>query len=204
VLAHAHDAVKHDWHQEERELIFPLEALMRGGIAECRGRNATEDQASRPTSVQDVEVMSAVVWIKRCHQRIQHSFEDAVADGEKECAPEKTFVSGCFSSGIARAVSARGSESDNGRKSVAKESDHDEFAIAEFIREQTADQNDQAEAGQSAAGNSSKFRAGEAELAAPVAENATANGEADTGGENGHEAGPKQATGVGSDSFSFC
>src|SRR5256885_725735 len=148
--------------------------------------------------------MSAVVRIKRCHQRIQNGFEHAVANGEKERAPEKAFVSGCFASGIARAISTCGGESDKGRKGVAKESDHEELAIAGVIGEQTADQNDKSEAGQSAAGNGAKFRAGEAELAAPVAENATANGEADTSGKDGHEACPKQATGVGSDSFSFC
>ena len=40
--------------------------------------------------------------------------------------------------------------------------------------------------------------------APPVVENAAANREADAGGENGHEAGPKKPTGVVCDAFSFC
>jgi hypothetical protein len=45
---------------------------------------------------------------------------------------------------------------------------------------------------------------GEAEFLAPVVEDSAADGEADAGGEDGHESGPEEPAGVWRDAFSFC
>ncbi len=134
--------------------------------------------------------MGAVIREEGGDQRIGHGFQRAVRIGENEHAPKEQIV------GIVRRARAEGDER---REDVADERQGDQFAVADLIHDDAADDDAEAEAGETRAADGAELRAGEAELLAPVIENAAANGEADAGGEDGHEAGPEQAFGVGRD-----
>ena len=72
----------------------------------------------------------------------------------------------------------------------------DELAVAEFINHDAADDDAKAESGEASASNVTELSTGEAELGRPVGEDASANTEADAGGEDGEEAGPEEPLSV--------
>ena len=94
-----------------------------------------------------------------------------------------------------------GRKGDDRGEDVQHKRGDDQFAVADLVRDDAADDDAEAEAGEAGAADVAELRRREAELAAPVGENAAANGEADAGGKNGHETGQEQAFGVGRDSF---
>lgn len=67
-----------------------------------------------------------------------------------------------------------------------------EFAITNLVGNDAADNDAEAETGQARAADLAELRAGEAVFGAPVSKDTAANGEADAGGKNGHETGPKE------------
>jgi hypothetical protein len=75
----------------------------------------------------------------------------------------------------------------------------DEFAVADLVANQTADDDAETESGEPSTADQADLRGGEAELACPVIEDAAADAEAHAGGEYGHEARPQQPLGVGCD-----
>src|SRR5688572_33113296 len=77
--------------------------------------------------------------------------------------------------------------------------DH-QFSVTNLVRDQGAEQNDNAEPGQAAARNLPEITLGEPELGSPVSKNTTANRESDSCGEDGHKARPQQPLGIGGDS----
>ena len=105
---------------------------------------------------------------------------------------------------------ARGrAERDEGRQHVEQERRNDQLAVADLVDDDAADDDAEAEAGEAGAADGAELRAGEAEVSAPVGQDAAADAEADAGGENGQEAGPEQALGVrrdgvGSESHCSC
>src|SRR4051794_6904150 len=74
-----------------------------------------------------------------------------------------------------------------------KERKYHEAAITDLIGEQCADQDDYAEARESAAGDAAEFRHCEAISGCPIAEDARPNGEADASREDREEAGQKKS-----------
>ena len=72
----------------------------------------------------------------------------------------------------------------------------DQLAVADLVHDHAADDDAEAEAGEARAADGAELGAGEAEFRRPVVEDAAANGEADAGGENGHEAGPEEPFGI--------
>ena len=73
---------------------------------------------------------------------------------------------------------------------MADQCQGDEFTIADFVHDETAEDNAETEAGESRATNGSELGSGEAIFFGPVVKNAATDGEADAGGEDGHESRP--------------
>jgi hypothetical protein len=63
--------------------------------------------------------------------------------------------------------------------------------------------NAEAEAGEPGAADQAGFETGKIEGLDPVIEDGPADTEADTGGENGHEAGPEESSGIGGNAVLF-
>ena len=147
--------------------------------------------------MEDVQVVRAVVRKERGDQRVRDSFEDAVSEGEDEHAAEEAVVGQGF--GRFTTVTRHSGERDDGREDVQQECGDDQFAVANLVADDAAEDDAEAEAGQPRATNHTKLGTGEAEFFAPVVKDTAADGKADTGGENRHEAGPQEAFGVGRD-----
>src|SRR5687767_896590 len=126
--------------------------------------------------------MSAVVREEGGHQRIGDGFQRPVGKREDEHAPEEHRIS------VARAGRAEG---DKGRKHVAKQRYKDQFAIADFIDDDPANHDAEAEAGETSAADGSELGAGETKFFGPVIKNAATEGETHAGREDGHKTGPK-------------
>ena len=81
--------------------------------------------------------------------------------------------------------------------STWKKRRHDQLAVADLVDDDAADDDAEAETCESSAADRPELRTGEAELGRPVGEDAAADAEADAGFEDGQEASPQQALGVG-------
>ena len=93
-------------------------------------------------------------------------------------------------------LSFRRGEGDEGGQDVEQERGDDQLAVADPVDDDAADDDAEAEAGETGAADGAELRAGEAEVSGPVGQDAAADAEADAGGQNGQEAGPEQALGV--------
>ena len=132
---------------------------------------------------------------QRRDQRVGDRFERAVGEREDERAEVQEQVGG-----VLRLSLGRGKR-DEGRQHVEQERGDDQLAVADLVDDDAADDDAEAEAGETGAADGAELRAGEAEVGGPVGQDAAADGEADAGGENGQEAGPQQALGVRRDGF---
>ncbi len=79
---------------------------------------------------------------------------------------------------------------------MQQEGRDDQLAVADLVDDHAADDDAEAEAGETGAADGAELRAGEAELRGPVGQDAAADGEADARREDGHEAGPQEPLGV--------
>ena len=137
--------------------------------------------------------MGAVLREEGGDEGVGDGFEGAVGQGEDESAPIEEIVGGFLRLAFARA------KGDKGGKDVERERGDDQFAITDLIRDDARDDDAEAKAGKAGAADGAELRAGEAEVSGPIREDAAANGEADAGGENGHETREEQAFGIGGD-----
>ena len=188
-LAHEHDAVEDRWDEVEGELGFPAELHF---VVEIPADDGTDDHARRPGGVEDIQVMGAVFGVEGGDEGVGDGFEGAVGVSEDEHAPEQEVV------GVVRGA---GHEGDDGGEDVADEGEGDEFAVADFVDDEAAEDDAEAEAGEACAANGAELSAGEAVFFGPVVKDASADGEADAGCEDGHETRPEEAASVGCDTF---
>ena len=137
--------------------------------------------------------MSLFLGEKRCHQGIHHSFRNAVTHGEQEHPPEQALERSPFT---ARGKGRSGSKRKRGRGEVHDKSGDHQLAIAEFVGNQRAEQDDDAETGKSTTGNGPEFRLCKAVLFGPLTEDAGPDRKSDTGCQNRHESRPEQALGI--------
>ena len=188
-LAHEHDRVGDGRDEVERELSLPAEA--HDGTEEVGGDGA-DDHAEGPGGVQDVEVVRALLGEDRGDERVGHGFEGAVREGEDEHAPVEEVI---------RVLRGRGAEGDERREDVAEEGDGDELAVADLVDDHAADDDTEAEAREASATDGTELGGVEAVFGRPSAEDAAAEGEADAGREDSHEAGPEEALRIRNRSF---
>ena len=136
--------------------------------------------------------MRTVLREERRHERIRHGFQRPVGKGKNKHADGQHLI------GVRRGVRH---ERDHRRQHVQRKSRDHQLAVADFVADDSADNNTEAKAGESGAADGAQLRGGEAKLGAPVVENTAADAEAHAGGEDGHKAGPKEAFGVGRDAL---
>ena len=178
-LAHEHDRVGDGRDEVEGELSLPAEA--HHGAEEVGGDGA-DDHAERPGGVQDVQVVRALLGEDRGDERVGHGFEGAVREGEDEHAPVEEVI---------RVLRGRGAEGHEGREDVTEEGDGDELAVADLVDDHAADDDTEAEAREAGSADGAELGGGEAVFGRPSAEDAAAEGEADAGREDSHEASPE-------------
>src|SRR5262245_29320553 len=139
--------------------------------------------------MQDVEPMRLVPREQRRGQRVDYRFARTIGQREEPGtdvqAPVCSFLAGAC-------VDVCGRESHDSGSYVKKEGEQHEPAIADPVGNEAEDDDGHAEAEQTAAGDRTKLRLGEAELLAPVLQDRPANGEADARGDEGEEAGPEE------------
>jgi hypothetical protein len=178
LLAHEHDTVDDGGHEVESELDFPADLHP---VIQVPANDGPQHHACGPGGVQDVEVVSALFGVKGGDQRVGHGFQGAVRVSEDEHAPEQEVI------GVLRRA---GHEGDHSGEDVAEQGKANQFAVADFIDDQAAEDDAEAESGETGTANGSELSPSEAVLAGPVVKDASANREADPGCEDGHEAGP--------------
>ena len=174
-------AVEHGRHQEESELNLPAHVH---AFAENPADEAAKHQTGRPAGVQDVQIMRAVLREQRGDERVRDRLERAVRQGKDERADVEIQVCGRL-----RLPFGRG-KGDEGRQHVEREGGDDQFAVADFVDDDAADDDAEAETGEAGAADGAKLRTGEAEVGGPVRQDAAANAGADAGRKNCQEAGP--------------
>ncbi len=184
-LAEEHQGVDGGRDEVQGELVLPVPVQF---VVQVPARHGAEHHAGRPTGVKDVEVMRAVVGEDRGHERVGDSLERAVGEREDEGTPEQQLI------GVVR---GGGAEGDQSREDVTRQCERHELAVADLVDDHAADDDPEAEAGESGAGDLPHLRGGEAELLPPVVEDAAADREAHARREDRHEARPEQAVGVG-------
>ena len=167
-------------------------------VVENPADDAAEDQPGRPARVQDVEVVRAVLREKRRDQRVGDRLERAVGEREDEHAEIQDRVRRRLR------LSRRRRRSDQCREHVQHERRDDQLAVADLVHDQPADDDAEAESGETGAADGAELRAGEAELRAPVVKDAPADAETDAGREDCHESGPQQPLGVRGDGVGLC
>ena len=191
-LTEERDAVERGRHEEESELHLPAHVH---AVPENPADEATDHEAGRPARMENVQVMRAVVGEERGDERVGHRFERAVGQGEHERPDIQEHVRGSLR------LSLGCGKGDEGRQHVEQKRRHDQLAVADLVHDHAADDDAEAEAGETGSADGAELRTSEAEIGGPVGKNAAADGEADAGGENGQEAGPEQSLGVGRDAF---
>ena len=139
--------------------------------------------------------MGAVLGEEGGNERVGHGLEGAVGDGEQERAGPQPDEGGV---GVHAVLRAEGHE---GGDDVEQERGGDELAVADLVHDDAADDDAEAEPGETRSTDGTQLGAGEAEVGGPVGEDATPDAEADAGGEDGEEACPKQSLGVVRDGF---
>ena len=180
LLAHEHEAVDHGRDEVERELDAPVDVHL---VVKEPADDHANHHPSRPGGVQDVEVMRAVFWEQRGHKRVGHGFESAVGECEDEHTQREHH----------EGIAAGGGEGHEGGNDVEQERQDDELAVADFIHHDATQDDAEAKAVEAHAADGTELSAGEAELLGPVVKDAAADGEADAGGQDGHEAGPEKS-----------
>lgn len=73
---------------------------------------------------------------------------------------------------------------------MEKESRENKFSVSDFIDDNAANDDSEAESGEAGAADGSQLHAGEVELLCPVCEDASTDAETNSGGENGGESSP--------------
>src|SRR5262249_28065730 len=84
-----------------------------------------------------------------------------------------------------------------GRQDVERKGDDDQFAVANLVSDDAANDDAETEAGEAGPADVAQFGGGKSEFSSPVVEDAAANREAHAGGQDGHEAGPEKPFCVG-------
>jgi len=74
---------------------------------------------------------------------------------------------------------------------VTQEGESDQLAVAELVDQDAADDDTEAEAGETSATDRTQLGRGKAVFRGPGAEDAATKGEADAGRKDSHEAGPE-------------
>ena len=90
-LAEHHQPVEENRDQKERNLDLPIDCLGGGAARHKKAGQASQDESARPAGVEDIEVVGLFAGEERGHQRIDHRFRDAIADGEEKHAPEEAL-----------------------------------------------------------------------------------------------------------------
>ena len=113
MLPQEHQAVDDGRHEIEGQLDFPIHAHF---VVEKPANHHAEDHAGGPGSVENIEVVRAVVREQRRDQRIRHRFQRAVGEGENKHADDEHLI------GIAGVRGAEGHE--RGQHVHRKRRDH--------------------------------------------------------------------------------
>ena len=82
---------------------------------------------------------------------------------------------------------------------MADEGEGDEFSVADFVYDETAQDDPEAEPREACAADVAELGGGEAEFFGPVIEDSAADGKANAGGQNRHETGPQEPVGIRGD-----
>jgi hypothetical protein len=154
-------------------------------------QHPAQDQARRPARVQDVQVMRLLLGIERGRERIDDGLARSVGQGKERHPSVKRPVGGLLPKFGEH--QPRPQSQDAGEQVQHKRHSH-ERTVAHAIGEQAEEHNRQPEAPQAAAGDVAELRLGEPELPSPIIEDATADGESDSGGDERDETGQEQPT----------
>ena len=165
-LTEERDAVERGRHEEESELHLPAHVH---AVAENPADEATDHEAGRPAGMENVQVMRAVVGEERGDQRVGHRFERAVGQGEHERPDIQEHVSGGLRLSLGRG------KRDERRQHVEQERRHDQLAVADLVHDHAADDDAEAEAGETGSADGAELRTSEAEVGGPVGKNAAAD-----------------------------
>ena len=95
VLSENHQAVDDHRNQEQTDLNLPGKII--GHEDRC---HTAQDQTSRPTGVQNIQVVSLIVRKQRGRQRIDDRFANAVANREQKHADKQRPVSRVLTGGL--------------------------------------------------------------------------------------------------------
>ena len=106
------------------------------------------------------------------HKRVYYRFASSVADGEHEHAPKQAFISGILRADRVarhhRIVNRSGRQRDHCGQEVHDKSKDHQLAVADFVGDQSTEENDDSKSSQTASSNVSKITLCEAELGAPI------------------------------------
>src|ERR1041385_3673194 len=184
VLAEEQEAIKYGRNEEATQLDLPTHG------AEALVDKTAQPQSRPPGSVQEAEIMGATVRKKGGDERVGHGFERAVGDGKEERARPQ------INEGRLCAHPVHGSKGDERGKHMQREGHDDQFAVADLVGDDPADDDAEAEPGEAGAVNQPGFQSGEIKVLHPIAEDAAADGCTDTGGQDGHKPGDEEPFGV--------
>ena len=155
-------------------------------------QQGADDNAARPSRVQDVQVVSLLVAVERGDQRVDDGLADAVRDREDEHAPEQAEVgAGAGDVGVGvdgAAVDERRRHRHDHRQHVEGAREQQERLVAEAVEEEARDEDHQAEPDEASPRDLSEFRLREAEFTSPLQQEPAAHGETESGNKDGQEA----------------
>src|SRR5262245_63208596 len=183
MLPKEHDAVNERWQKEQPKLQLPGELKF---VIEHPSRGAAEHQPRRPTCVQQIQVVSAVVREKCRYQRIGHRLEGSISHCKDERPPEEKLPNRLLGHARARC------EGHKCREHMKCERGNHQLAVADLIRDDSADDDAEAKTSETSSTDVAQLGRCEAKLRTPVVKDATANGKTHSCSQDGHKPGPKQ------------
>ena len=132
---------------------------------EAKSEQPAQDQAARPTGVQNVEIVSFLLGIERGDERIDGRFAHAVAEREHEHADVQAPVRGVLAVHFEH---GRRGQLHDGRQDVQQKRADEDHLVADAIGEQAEEDDREGHAGEAAAGDRAQFGFGETEYAFPT------------------------------------
>ena len=120
-------------------------------------------------------------------ERVDHRLGQAVTHREQNLAPLEAGVSSALATLL---VGGSRGQAESRAGEVAQERGDHQLAVTDHVGQKRAKENDDAEPDEPETGHFTDLRLSESVFAGPVAQDASAHSESDTGGQNGHETGP--------------
>ena len=158
------------------------------------GYKTTNDETAGPSRVQNVEVVRLVGRKERGDEWIDDRVTNPVTDGEQEHPAIQAPEGGVFAS---RGKGNAGCQRKNGGCKMGQEGQGHQLAITDFVGDKRTGEDDQTRADETTPGDFPEIGHGESITIRPLAQDCTADGKTDPGGENRHESCPKQPLCIG-------